>query len=718
MAEKKKVLIVDDIIINRVILKKMLKDEYELMEASNGEEALALMHQYGLGISLVLLDLVMPVMDGFEVLAKVREDSELASIPIIVITGDDDESNEAKCLMCGATDFVKKPFNVEVVRNRVGSMIRLRENSVLLNQIKNDFLTGIYTREYFCEKVKNILQANPQKQYDIVCSDITNFKLINERYGRKIGDELLIRMAKSAKAFAERNAMAAGRLASNTFAVLVEHKDEYTAEEFQANTEEITKDFPVKSIVIKYGIYAIEDRDMPVSGMTDRAELALGSVKHKYGTDFGYYDDSIRLKLLEEEKIAEQMESALEKKQFVVYMQPKHDVKSGGVAGAEALVRWQHPTMGLVPPGVFIPIFERNGFITKVDAYVWEETCRLLRKWLDAGLAVVPVSVNISRLDFMTLPLTEYFVNLIAKYKLPPDLLHLEVTESAYMDNPKEMVKIVEVLRQEGFKIEMDDFGSGYSSLNLLSDLPIDMLKVDMQFVRKHKNSVNNQGILSFILSLSKWLGLPTIVEGVETMEELHLLVSMGCDFVQGYYFAKPMPAKDFIEYVQKHKADKAESAAEASELIYSDTNYRKLQKDYTVLLVEDVIISMEMLEDILSPYFKILKAQDGNKALEILDEHYEEISVVLMDLMMPVMDGFQLIEHMKKDERLKDIPVVVTSEAGRNSEIRSLKLGAENFVPKPYNKDILLHHLDSAIDRYELKKLRKHISDGTKNIH
>lgn len=708
MIEKRKLLVVDDIAINRVILKKILHEEYDVLEASNGKEALDILKEQGLGISLVLLDLVMPIMDGFAVLAAMKDDVELTTIPVIVITGNTDESNESKCLKNGATDFISKPFSVEVVRNRVSSMIRLRENANLLQQVKNDLLTGIYTREFFCQKVRNIINEHPNSKFDIICCDIVNFKLVNERYGRKLGDDLLQAIANDLRNQLTSDLRACGRISSNTFALLTEHREDYSNEKFIEATARVLKEIPLKNVVIKYGVYAVEDKGMPVSGMCDRAILAMGNIKHKYGSYFAYYDDSIRVRLLEEERVSEQMEEALKNREFVVYLQPEHDVKNNCVGGAEALVRWQHPTMGLVPPGVFIPVFERNGFITKVDAYVWEETCRLLRKWLDEGKQVVPVSVNISRMDFAVMHLKEYFVELVQKYKLPPELLHLEVTESAYMDNPEEMVQTVETLRQEGFKIDMDDFGSGYSSLNLLSDLPIDMLKVDMKFISKHKNAANNQGILSFIISLSKWLGLPTIVEGVETIEDLHLLIAMGCDYVQGYYFSKPIPSSEFMRYLETNNAKVAKN--NKAEVAIQARDNAQEQHLYTVLLVEDVFISMNMLKEILGPYYNLLSATDGEAALKLLHEHADTINVVLMDLMMPVMDGFQLIKHMQEDEKLKTIPVVVTSEAGKDSEVRALKLGAENFVPKPYNKDILLHHLDSAIDRYELKKLRREI--------
>jgi len=553
MDNKRKILVVDDAPINRIVLKKILLDKYDVIEAANGQEALDILNKETLDISLVLLDLMMPVLDGYGVMAKVKENETLSVIPIIVITGNQDDGSETKCLQSGASDFIKKPFNSEVVRNRVDSMIRLRENAILINQIKNDFLTGLYTREFFTESVKEILQANPDKQYDLICCDVVNFKMINERWGRELGDKLLCTIAAHLKEHIGTVTEAAGRIDSNTFIVLKEHSGDHNEAYYREDVAEILEGFPVKNITIKYGIYAITDKNVAVTDMCDRAVLALRQIKHKYGATFWQYDDRIRLQMLEEEKIVQEMEVALKEKQFKVFFQPKHDVKDNAMIGAEALVRWRHPVRGLIPPGVFIPIFERNGFITKLDSYVWEETPSLIRQWLDEGHQMIPISVNISRMDFGAMPLEEYFPKLMKKYNLSTELYHLEVTETAYMDDPEEMVKTVVILRQNGFRIEMDDFGTGYSSLNLLSDLPIDALKVGMNFVRENKSYDSNKGILSFILNLSKWLGVPTIVEGVETKAELRLVATMGCDFVQGYYFAKPMPEEEFIDYLDKH---------------------------------------------------------------------------------------------------------------------------------------------------------------------
>ena len=279
--------------------------------------------------------------------------------------------------------------------------------------------------------------------------------------------------------------------------------------------------------------------------------LALGKIKNHYGKYVAVYDDSMRLSLLREQRILDEMETALEKKQFQVYYQPKHDTRNGDVSGAEALVRWIHPEFGFMSPGEFIPLFEKNGFITELDLYVWEEVCKTMAFWKKKGLPPISVSVNLSRADFGKYHLAQKIQDLADKYEIPHELLHLEVTESAYTDNAEQIIHVVDELREMGFKIEMDDFGAGYSSLNMLNELSIDVLKLDMRFVQT-KSFTRNKSILRFIISLSKWMNLITVAEGAETKEQVDELRSLGCDYVQGYYYAKPMSEEKFEIYLAK----------------------------------------------------------------------------------------------------------------------------------------------------------------------
>ena len=240
------------------------------------------------------------------------------------------------------------------------------------------------------------------------------------------------------------------------------------------------------------------------------------------------------------------MNSALKNREFEVYFQPKHSLDDDRIIGAEALVRWNSPDKGMISPGAFIPIFEENGFIMKLDQYVWEETCRFIHEQMEAGVNIKPVSVNISRINIYNPELVDIFSHLITKYNIPSEMLELEFTESAYVDNPQLMLQIMEQLHALGFKIEMDDFGAGYSSLNMLKDVPVDVLKIDLNFLSKTSHPDKAFTIMSSVIRMAKWLGINSIVEGVETEEQVEALAQMGCQHFQGYYFCRPMPVDQF----------------------------------------------------------------------------------------------------------------------------------------------------------------------------
>lgn len=706
---KKKILVVDDNEINRGVLKNILDEEYEVIEAQNGQEALGVLKQCGEEISLILLDIIMPVMDGYEFLDVVKSMPAVSSVPIIVTTIKNGESDEIRCLISGASDFVSKPYNPEIVKHRVASIIRLRESSAMVNMLKYDQLTGLYSKEFFYQQVQWHLDRHPEKEFDIICSDIENFKMINERYGADKGDELLRYMANKCQRKLGEDDICA-RIGADIFVIMTEHRGINYNEDMEEHFRNGYADAPVPNLIVKFGIYENVDRKLTPSAMCDRAMLAMRRIKNKYGHFAAKYDDSLRLTLIREQQILDNMEQALKEKQFAVYYQPKHDIRTGAISGVEALVRWQHPEFGFMPPGEFIPIFERNGFITKLDYYVWEETCRMQRKWIDEGIPVVPVSVNISRVDFGIPDLTGQIEALVDKYDIDHELFHLEVTETAYTENPQQIIDVVNELRKKGFKIEMDDFGSGYSSLNMLSELPIDILKLDMQFVRRGI-SMQKNSILSFVISLSKWLNLDVIAEGVETSEQVENLRMMGCNYVQGFFYAKPMPADVFEEYlkagmkkivpeIKKNPLNENEK----DELLYS------MERKYTVLVAEDIEMNRELLKEMLSDRYQIVFVQNGKEAYEYLLEHSQEVSVVLLDLMMPVMSGFQLMDILHKNDELSDIPVIIISEEGTDSELRALKMGAEGFACKPYQREVLIHRIDRAIDRLRLKKMEVYL--------
>ncbi|NCB91534.1 MAG: EAL domain-containing response regulator [Clostridia bacterium] len=549
--KKHTIMIIDDQEINRRILGRLLEDKYEILYAENGKEALDLLHTHSDVVAAVLLDIVMPVMDGYAVLEAMKNNRTLSKIPVIVSTQSEDSQTEVRALSQGAQDYITKPYKADVIRHRLENIIRFRETAAMINKVKKDELTGLYNKQFFNEMVREKLKSMPDEKFDILCIGVERFKLINEVYGEKKGDAVLCHIADVLRDTC-RTYNICSRFLGDIFYSLIPHVENRGNEVIRQMYRKVNE-FPIDmNIKLHAGIYTITDRDMPVVTMCDRAKTAANENRGKYDIYFTEYDDSIRQRLMEEQFISSSMASALEEHQFQIYYQPKYDLNTEAIAGAEALVRWIHPQRGFLSPGAFIPIFERNGFITQLDFYVWETVCKDVKKWIDSGNSPVAVSVNVSRIDLFNPQLPDILQGLITKYNIPQKYVHLEITESAYAENTDQFVTIVGKLRQLGFIIEMDDFGSGYSSLNILAEMPVDILKLDMKFVQNQSESKSKKGILGFVISLAKWMNLSVVAEGVETEEQIEVLRSMGCNYVQGFYYAKPMPKSEFEALLQK----------------------------------------------------------------------------------------------------------------------------------------------------------------------
>lgn len=541
----KKVLVVEDSDVNRSILVAILENEHDVIEAVNGAEAYELLQENAEDIAVILTDLEMPVCNGYEFISKVRADRKYNSIPIIVTTASSEIHVEVKCLKLGASDFVSKPYNPEVVRHRVRSLIKLRESTAMLNTLEKDSLTGLYSKEFFYQRVNDTLGQNPDEKFEIICTDIENFKVVNEKYGNSVGDEVLAFLASEFPKVIPGYEIG-GRLSGDLFAFL--RRDVEIADKENV-FKKVLQGSPVSNIVIKYGIYHV-DRNYTVQGMCDRALLAVESIKGKYDINISEYDDNLRKDLLKQQQIIDNMESALVENQFKVYYQPKHDLKTDSIGGAEALIRWIHPIYGFMNPGEFIPIFEQNGFISKVDEYVCVQVCETIERWRKEGKKIVPISINLSRRDFENPELAEMIIRIVDKRNIPHEYLHIEVTESAFSDNPQQISYIVNQLHSAGFVIELDDFGSGYSSLTTLSSMDIDIMKLDMSLIRNDDPDADRNA-LEFSMQLAHMMKIKTVSEGVETEDQMNRIKSLGGDYIQGYYYSRPLPEDQFDEYMK-----------------------------------------------------------------------------------------------------------------------------------------------------------------------
>ena len=698
---RRQILIVEDNELDLVLLEEVLQEDYDILKAANGLDALAVLQQNRENISLILLDIVMPVMDGYEFLSAIKDDLDLKLIPVIVMTQADSEGDEVKAFELGATDFIPKPYKGKVIRHRVANLIKLRETAAMVNQIKYDRLTGLYTKDYFYRRVREVLDANPEKEYTILCCNLENFKLYNDTFGRQAGDQLLIEEAKLLKKRVSPDSICC-RFTADRFLCLTDKESELKGRECFLKAREKTRSELSENISVKLGIYEIPDRSIPVEKMCDRALWVVNTIKGFYDKHIVVYDETFRKQLLREQIITDAMEEALREGQFVVFFQPKQYIHDGSMVGAEALVRWIHPEWGFLSPGEFIPLFEKNGFICRLDEYVWEKACQKLQQWLNKGYAVVPVSVNVSRADIYQAQLVERLCMLVDKYRIDPSFLHLEITESAYTENPEQIINTVEDLRRRGFVIEMDDFGSGYSSLNMLGKMSIDVLKLDMGFIRTEFEKPLEQSILNDVVNMAHRLHLNVVAEGVETGSQRNQLRELGCDYAQGYYYSKPIPDEEYEKLLMRPETNEAGSTVDQGRRRdYSGENKK------CVLVIEDNEINRDLLKELLEEEYVVLTAENGKEGLEKLERYGYAISVILLDIRMPVMDGYAFLEQVKKHSVYSRIPVIVTTVlSSLEEEERCMQMGAVDFIEKPYHSGRILKRIGNLIHMKEYNRV------------
>ena len=671
MFPKKQILVVEDNPLNREILIEILAEHYLVLEAENGQEALEVLKEHADSVALILLDVMMPVMDGFTFLDYIKADDELALIPVIVMTQSDSESDEVAALAHGAADFVPKPYRPQVILHRVASIINLRETAAIVNQFQYDRLTGLYNIQFFYRKVREQLQANPDREYNLVCSNVENFKLYNDTFGVAAGDRLLRDTADIMRRMLGPDGIC-GRFSGDRFVCLQERAKE--TEDRNAFSPDQRGLAGGRNIVMKWGIYEITDRSVSVEQMCDRALLAADSIKGQYNRHFAVYDDALRGKLLREQAITETMEQALQERQFEVYLQPKYNLHDDGLAGAEALVRWIHPEWGFMSPGEFIPLFEKNGFITRLDQYVWEQVCALLQSWKKKGYPLLPVSVNVSRADVYQIDLIDTLLQLVEKYGLEPGWLHLEITESAYTENPNQIIETAGKLREIGFVIEMDDFGSGYSSLNMLNQMKLDILKLDMKFIQSETAKPVEQGILRFIVGLAQWMNLGVVAEGVETRQQLERLREIGCDYVQGYFFARPMPAAEFEKLLRN----------QTRPLNLTEKPRCRDRDMWGLLVVDEDEEYRSRVRETFQEQCYVMEAADAQTGLSCLRTSGKGgVSAVILSMTLPEDGATQFIQSMRQDPLFWQTPVLSTIPWGSNTDELARMLDTDDFLCK-----------------------------------
>ena len=429
------------------------------------------------------------------------------------------------------------------------AMKEIQKANDTISILERDDLTGLYRINAFEKRGQQLLSQKSDTSFDLIVLNLARFRVVKEFFGEKSGDQLLQKLAIFLIGLTPYEQALFARGASSTFYILMPSRYRFY-ESLEKKLAVFFEQYPLPNhIQARMGVaHRNKGDDISIKTLGDRAMLALDFAQNENGASTVFYDQQLQEQITDNHRILDGIQEAIVGRELKMYLQQKVDMESGAVIGAEGLIRWQHPEWGMIAPGKFIPLLEREDAIYEVDKYIWEEACKMLKRRADLGKKALPISVNIARNDLYRTDLIPTLTNLVKKYNISPALLHLEILERSYVKDSDMVLKKVNAFRKLGFVIEMDDFGTGESSLSLLSEMPVDILKLDRSFLIKALSDERRTAVIRCIIQLAKTLQLGVIAEGVENAEQADMLQSLGCRFAQGFYYSKPAPAEEFVE--------------------------------------------------------------------------------------------------------------------------------------------------------------------------
>ncbi len=557
----KSVLIIDDSPTNRKMLADILKDEVDVLEADTGEKGLGLLKSHIGHIGIVLLDLIMPGMSGFDVLSEMKREHMMDYVPVIMISSADEPGNIEKAFDLGALDFISRPYSERIVRRRVLTTISLfQKQASIASKIDRQYKaddelidkrTGLPYKKNFFNQVDTALRNPNLVPLYMVAIDIDHFKLFNSYYSWERGDEYIKKIGSILASSTQRHGGVAGYLGGDDFALLCPARFDLVNSLSEQLNRYLTENSFEPSFRTNFGIYSVDmARATDAKALYDLAAIALETIRGDYTRTVTVYDPAMIQKEQDEYKRLLNIRSGIKNGEFTIYIQPKVDMNTGHILGGEALARWIHDGT-VYSPGLFVPVMEKNGLISSLDKLIWDRSARYIKKLIGEGINPLPISVNISTTDIFTMDVPEFFSELIRAYDIPPALLEAELSESTFQKAPERAADVVSRFHDIGMSVSYDDFGSGYAPLSTIESMDVDMLKIDTTFLRmSHENPERSRNILEPVLAMAQQIQLPVIIEGVETEGQADFLKRMGCYYAQGYLFYTPMPTERFTRLI------------------------------------------------------------------------------------------------------------------------------------------------------------------------
>ena len=671
----KNVLVVDSSVENRARFRTLLQADLTVLEARSVEEAVRLFTSNAHRIDLVLLDVLLPEKDGFALIEWLRDNRFLDDMPVIVVSEDCSDAFVDRAFELGAVDYIRRPFVERVfVRRVLTTVLMYQAKQDLIQQIDRryapsepeiDELTKLYGKSAFFDKAAEYLAAHPDDALCMISVDIDHFKLYNQFFGRDSGDRYLKYVAATLRNFEKRYGGLVGYAGADSFFYLCPDEPKL----FTEIQEKIRSELRGRDLEIGYapkcGVYRITDRSRSVLDFCDCANSARQSINKDYSSLIVWYDGEMEQKQ-DEFRLLREVEYALRNHEFTFYLQPKCNMLNGKLVGAEALVRWVQRDGKLISPGVFIPVLENNGFVSKVDCMVWEDVCRWQRFCIDMDYPLLPISINISRADFFALDVCAFLTNLMKQYELPMHCVELEITESAYTEGGQGLDMLAEIdrLKAAGFTLLMDDFGSGYSSLNSLKDIDIDVLKIDMSFLKMDfSNMEKGISIIETIVNMAHAMRLAIVVEGVETAEQVKFLTSINC------LYAKPLPQTAYEDLL-----------LDPGNVDPDGIRVREVNQVHLMDLAEEELFTDEMINNILGA-IAFYEVKDGVIRLLRLNEQYYKV-MGMADVMADPEYAIHLRKNIHPEDRDKFYNLFIKADQspmrGATADIRYIRKTGE----------------------------------------
>lgn len=704
------VLIVDDLPENLHELIEALKADYRVRVATCGAKALEIVE----GPSppdLVLLDVRMPGMDGYEVCRRLKATPVGARIPVIFVTVVDATEHKVEGFAAGAADYITKPFDIDEVKARIRSHLELARLRRMLEDLvaqrtamlelseekyrrltQRDALTGLANRVLFVELLRHAIAhaEASQGRLALLQIDLDHFKTINESLGHSCGDALLIEVARRLSAQLPASDTIA-RSGGDEFAVLLELRPDLPAADLVAQglLDALAAPYEIAGSTLYIGasigiaVYPDDGRD--AEALQSSADVALYQAKALGRGRLAYCSPELTQRARQRLTLEAELRQALKDDALVLHYQPQIDLVSGQIVALEALVRWQHPTRGLVPPGDFIPFAEESGLIVPIGEWVLRQACRQMQRWVEEGLAPELIAVNVSALQLERADFSAVVAGILGETGLAAHRVELEITESCAMRDRGRSFATLSALRRLGVRLSIDDFGTGYSSMAYLQELEVHKLKVDISFVRDMTSNSSNASIVKAIIALGHSLGLEVIAEGVEEAGQAHYLRTLHCDVIQGYHISRPLPPAETAAFLRSFRPPLLEDERAAP----------------CLLLVDDEPNILAALKRLLRrERYRILTAQSGEEALALLARH--EVAVILTDQRMPGMSGTELLARVRVMHP-HTVRMVLSGYTGIDSLTSAINRGEiYKFLTKPWEESDLLQAIRDAFRHYE----------------